>query len=117
MWENPAYCEFYEILVSYIFHNLYHRANLPTSFRPIARFPLEIQRFVYDRATPIKIEKLRPEGAHVWRFRTLRIHQKSIKWPWAEPFEITAKVELGSNFVVDNESQFFSDALEAKKVS
>ena len=41
---------------------LYHRANLPPSFRPIVRFPLEIQRFVYDRAPPIKIEKLRPEG-------------------------------------------------------
>ena len=38
IWENPAYSEFYEFLVSYIFDKLYHRANLPPSFRPIARF-------------------------------------------------------------------------------
>ena len=29
IWENPAYSEFYEFLVSYIFDKLYHRANLP----------------------------------------------------------------------------------------
>ena len=29
---------------------------------------------------------------------------------WAEPFEMNAKVELVSNFVVDNESRFFFDA-------
>ena len=62
IWENLAYCEFYEILVNYIFDNLYHRANLPPSFRPIVRFLLEIQRFVYDCAPPIKIETLRPKG-------------------------------------------------------
>ena len=38
IWENPPCSEFYEILVSCIFDKLYHRANLPPSFRPIARF-------------------------------------------------------------------------------
>ena len=33
-----------------------------------------------------------------------------IKWTWAEPFEINAKVELVSNFIVDNKSRFFFDA-------
>ncbi len=35
IWENLAYSEFYKILVSYIFDNLYHTANLPPSFRLI----------------------------------------------------------------------------------
>ena len=62
IWENPAYSEFYEILVSCIFDKLYHRANLPPSLRLIARFALELERFVCDRATPMKTEKLRPKG-------------------------------------------------------
>ena len=41
---------------------LYHRANPRSSFRPIARFVVEIQRFVCDRATPPIIEKLRSKG-------------------------------------------------------
>ena len=36
--ENPAHRKFYDVLVSYLFDKLYHRANLPPSFRPIARF-------------------------------------------------------------------------------
>ena len=37
--EKPTYySEFYKFLVSYIFDKLYHRANLPPSFRPMARF-------------------------------------------------------------------------------
>ena len=42
--------------------NLYHRANPRSSFRPIARFVMEIQRFVCDRATLPIIEKLQSEG-------------------------------------------------------
>ena len=41
---------------------LYHRANSRSSLRPIARFVVEIQRFVCDRATPPIIEKLRSKG-------------------------------------------------------
>ena len=41
---------------------LYHRANPRSSLRPIARFVVEIQRFVCDRATPPIIEKLRSKG-------------------------------------------------------
>ena len=33
----------------------------------------------------------------------LRVNQKSIKWTWAKPFEMNAKVELVLSFVVDNE--------------
>jgi hypothetical protein len=36
-------------------------------------------------------------------------YQKSIKRPWAELFKMT-KVKLGSTFIIDNESRFFSDA-------
>ena len=32
-------------------------------------------------------------------------HKLEIKWAWAELFKMNTKVELGSNFVVDNESQ------------
>ena len=35
--------------------------------------------------------------------------RKSIKWTWAEPFEMNVKIEQDLNFVVDNKS--------AKKVS
>ena len=41
---------------------LYHRADLCSSFRPNARFVVEIQRFVCDRAIPPLIEKLRSKG-------------------------------------------------------
>ena len=41
---------------------LYHRANPRSSFRPIARFVVEIQCFVCDCATPPIIEKLRSKG-------------------------------------------------------
>ena len=41
---------------------LYHRANLCSSFRPIVRFVVEIVYFVYDRATPPIMEKLRSKG-------------------------------------------------------
>ena len=38
---------------------LYNRANPCSSFRPIVRFVVEIQRFVCDRAIP---QKLRAKG-------------------------------------------------------
>ncbi len=41
---------------------LHHTANPRTSLRPIARFTMELQSFVYDRATPPIIEYLRPKG-------------------------------------------------------
>ena len=41
---------------------LYYRANPRSSFRPIARFVVEIQRFVRDCATPSTIEKLQFKG-------------------------------------------------------
>ena len=53
-----------------------------------------------------------PQQSCVWRFRILRVYQKSMKWTWVEPFEMNGKIERGSNFVVDNESRFF-DAQEA----
>ena len=40
----------------------YHRANSRLSFGPIARFAIEIESFVGDRATPPTIEKLRSKG-------------------------------------------------------
>ena len=41
---------------------LYYRANPCSSFRPIAHFVVEIQRFVCDRTTPSVIEKLWSKG-------------------------------------------------------
>ena len=49
----------------------------------------------------------------VWHFRVTR---KSIKWTWAEPFEMNVKIQQELNFIVDN-SRLFLDAQEAKKVS
>ena len=47
---------------------LYHRANPHSSLRLIARFVVEIQRFVCDLATPPIIDKLRSKGfaTHVY---------------------------------------------------
>ena len=55
--------------------------------------------------------------ACAWRFRILRVTRKSIKWTWAEPFEMNVKIEQELNFVVDNDSRLFLDVQEAKKVS
>ena len=41
---------------------LYHRPNPRSSFRLIARFDVEIQRFVCNCATHSIIEKLRSKG-------------------------------------------------------
>ena len=43
--------------------------------------------------------------------------RKSIKWTWAEPFEMNVKIEQELNFVVDNDRRLFLEAQEAKKVS
>ena len=43
--------------------------------------------------------------------------RKSIKWTWAEPFEMNVKIKQELNFVVDNDSRLLLDAQEAKKVS
>ena len=45
-----------------MFDKLYHRANLRSSLRPIARFVVEIQRFVCDHATHSIVEKLWSKG-------------------------------------------------------
>ena len=76
IWENPPYCPIYEILVSCIFENLYHRANLPPSLRQIARFALELERFVRDRATSIENEKLRSEGVAMY------VYSVSVYYAW-----------------------------------
>ena len=80
---------------------LYHRANPCSSLRPIARFVVEIQRFVCDRATPSIVES---KGI---AFRILRVTRKSIKWTWAEPFEMNVKIKQELNSVVDNDSRLF----------
>ena len=63
-----GFLAFYEILFSCIIENLYHRANLPPSLRPIARFALELERFVHDRDTSIENEKLRFEGVDMYAY-------------------------------------------------
>ena len=45
------------------------------------------------------------------------VNPKSIKWTWAEPFEMNVKIEQGSDFDVDNDRRLFLYAQEAKKVS
>ncbi len=53
-------------------------------------------RFVYDHASPIKIEKLRPE--HVWHLRTQRAYRKSIKWLQVESLKMNAKGRVTLEF-------------------
>ena len=69
---------------------LYHRANPCSTFRPTVRFIVEIQRFVYDCATPPIIEKLRSKGVamHTYgvsAYYTLPGNQL--------PFEMNVKIE------------------------
>ena len=51
--------------------------------------------------------------ARICRFRILLVTRKSIKWTWAEPFEMNVKIEQELNFVVDNDRRLFLDAQEA----
>ena len=43
--------------------------------------------------------------------------RKSIKWTWAQPFEVNVKIEQELNYVAVDDSRLFLDAQEAKKVS
>ena len=87
-----------------------------SSFRPIMHFVVKIQPFVCDCALHPIIEKLRTKGVAMYTygvFLILRVNQKSIKWPWAGPFQMKVKIEQGLNFVVQNDSRVFFDAQEA----
>ena len=77
-------------------------------------FVMEIQRFVCDRTTPPIIEKLRSKGVAMHAYGILCMTRKSIKWTWAEPFEMNVKIEQELNFVVD-ETIVLRDAQEAKR--
>ena len=82
---------------------LYHRANPRTSFRPTVHFIVEIQHFaIAPHPNNREISVQRRCYARVWCFRILRVTRKSIKWTWAELFEINVKIEQGLNFVVDD---------------
>ena len=97
LWQNPAYGIFCEIWVSYIFNNLYPRANLLPSLRPIARFTLELERFVYDHVATVENEKLRPKGVAMYAYCVSVYYAwagNQLNSTWAEPFEMSAKVEL-----------------------
>ena len=46
-------------------------------------------------------------------FRILCVNQKSVKWPWVVPFEMSVKIKQRSIFAVQNDSRLFFDAKEA----
>ena len=119
LWENLAYGMFCENWVWCMVDKLYHRATPHSSFRLIVRFVVEIVLCLRLRHTPNnwEITVQRHCYARVWRFRILRVNQKSIKSPWAEPFGMNVQIERGSDFVVDNSRRLFFNAQEAKKVS
>ena len=82
---------------------LYHRANLRSSFRPIARFAVVLFSFVCDHATPPIIKKLWSKGIAMHVYGVSVYYAKSIIWTWVEPFEMNVKIERGSNLNLDNE--------------
>ena len=101
-------------------HKLNHRANPRIEV-------LDQLRFIYyadtalcllSRHTPNnrEITVQRHCSACIWCFHILCMTRKSIKWTWAEPFEMNVKIEQELNFVVDD-SRLFLDAQEARKVS
>ena len=65
-WEKLAYGILCENRVWCILDNLYHRASLCSSFRPIVHSALEVQRLVCDRAKPPIIEKLPSKGTAMY---------------------------------------------------
>ena len=77
---------------------------------------VEIQCFVCDCATPPIIDGLKVLLCTRMAFPHTTMSRKSIKWTRAEPFEMNVKIEQELNFVVDD-SRWFLDAQEAKKVS
>ena len=70
---------------------------------------MELQHFVCDYATPPIIEKLLSKGVamHAYGVSILLVNPKSIKWTWAEPFEMDVKIKQGSDFDVDNSHRLF----------
>ena len=102
--ENPPYSEF---LVSFIFDKLYHRANLPPSLRPIARFALELEHFVCDHIIPTT-KFYGPKAllctciAFPYTMCLLEVNVDLGRAILNEH-----KVKLVLNLVVDNESHFF----------
>ena len=73
---------------------------------------MELKHFVCDRTTHPTIEKLQSKHVAMYTYG-VSVYWKSIKWIWVEPFEMNVKIEQGLNFILDNESHFFFDALEA----
>ena len=87
LWENPAYGIFYENRVWCIFDNLYHRANPCSGFRLIVCFAVELHRFLSDRTTPPKIDKLQSKsvamhlyGVSVYYYVYTRSHLNGPGW-------------------------------------
>ena len=79
---------------------------------------VEIQHFVSDRTRPpiLRNYGLKALLCKRMAFPHTTVTRKSIKWAWAEPFEMNVKIEQELNFV-DKYSRLFFDAQEAKKVS
>ena len=59
IWEN---------LVCSIFHKYYLSTNLSPSFRPIAGFTLEIERYLCDHVVSTEIEKIWPKGVATYAY-------------------------------------------------
>ena len=91
--ENPPYGTFSENWVWCMVDKLYHRANPRSNLRPIVCLVVEIQRFVCDRATPPIIDGLKVLLCTRMAFPHTIVTRKSIKWTWAEPFEMNVKIE------------------------
>ena len=78
----------------------YHRARCETDY--VLRFGA---RVLCNHAPNIQNEKsLKVLPCTRKVFRILHVNWKSIKWTWAETFEMNAKVELVLHFIVDNET-------------
>ena len=65
---KPGIWDFFVKIEFDVSDKLYPRANSPASLRPIARFALEIARFVCYRTTRIENEKLRSEGVAMYAY-------------------------------------------------
>ena len=85
----------------------------------VAKGGLYSRESAYSKISPLPslevMSTAEKGGAYFREDTVLRVTRKSIKWTWAEPFEMNVKIEQELNFVVDNDRRLFLDAQKLKR--
>ena len=87
---------------------LYYRAKPYSSLRPIARFVVEIQRFVCNRNTLPNNRELQSKGIAMHAYSVSAYYAWTglqLNGPRWACSKINVKIEQGSNFIIQNDSR------------